>query len=91
MATRMYLVDLKRKKVLVEATSQEAAVRTATKSMVRSVTIPTPLEVARMMREGTVEVITADGPAPAADDSSEQPQGEGAGRLGLSEAGDKAE
>jgi hypothetical protein len=58
MATRMYLVDLKRKKVLVEARSQEAAIMAATAPSVRSVTIPTPLETARMVREG-VEVISS--------------------------------
>lgn len=58
MAKRMYLVQLTRKKVLVEATSQEAAIREATKPLVKSCTIPTPLEVARLMQDDTVEVIS---------------------------------
>lgn len=85
MPTRMYLVELKKKKVLVEATSQEAAIRTATAPLVKSCTIPTPLEVARMMRDN-VETI-APSLTPAAKPEPE-PQGEGVGRLGITDGDD---
>lgn len=88
MAKRMYLVQLTRKKVLVEASSQETAVREATKSMVKSVTIPTPLETAKLMRDDTVEVIAPSlGPATPAEQSDQG--GDGVGRMGLGD-GDNA-
>jgi hypothetical protein len=84
MSTRMYLVTLTKKKVLVEASSQEMAIRTATKSMVKSVTIPTPLEVARMLRD-EVEVIspTLAAQKPAVEPEKQSEGGEGVGRMGL--------
>lgn len=88
MPTRMYLVELKKKKVLVEAASQEAAVQKATKPMVKGVSIPTPLEVARLMRDG-VEVISPSVTPP--EPPAEKPQGEqgeGVGRMGLADGDD---
>lgn len=87
MATRMYLVQLSRKKVLVEATSQEAAIRTATGPMVKSVTIPTPLEVARMMRDASIEVI-APSLQPAEPPKTEGQSTEGVGDMGLANGSD---
>jgi hypothetical protein len=83
MPTRMYLVELTKKKVLVEAASQEAAIRTATAKMVKSCTIPTPLEVARLMRDGTETI--APSLAPMAAKEPENEGGAGVGKLGLQE------
>jgi hypothetical protein len=67
MPARMYLVELRKKKLLIEAISVEAAIKTATAPMVKSCTIPTPLEVARLIRDG-VETIAPSvaSPQPAA-------------------------
>lgn len=84
MAKRMYLVELKRKKVLVEATSQEAAIRAATAPMVKSCTIPTPLEVARLMRDNVETIAPSLAPLPPAEGEN---VGEGVGRLGITDGG----
>jgi hypothetical protein len=57
MSTRLYHVKMKRKSVLVEARSQEQAVLKATKSLITSITIPTPMEAFRLKAEGA-EIIS---------------------------------
>lgn len=87
MAKRMYLVHLTRKKVLVESTSQEAAIRAATAQMVRSCTIPTALEVAKMMSDEAVEkIIPSLGPTPEKPTANPaEGDADGVGRLGIGE------
>lgn len=85
MPKRMYLVDLKRKKVLVEAASQEAAIKAATAPMVKSCTIPTPLETARLMNDG-VEIISDTIQRPTPEPEQASSEGEGVGRLGIQDS-----
>jgi hypothetical protein len=63
MPARMYLVELRKKKLLVEAISVEAAIKIATAPMVKSCTIPTPLEVARLIRDGVDTIAPSVAPA----------------------------
>lgn len=76
MATRLYLVELRKKKVLVEAASQEAAIKRATAPTVKRVTIPTPLEALRYQREG-VEVLSGPAPATGSETETQSPAPEG--------------
>jgi hypothetical protein len=77
MPTRIYAVQLKSKTVLAEATSQEAAVRKATATMVKKVWIPTPLETLRLQQDGatllTESIVTSSQePSGAADESQNE-------------------
>lgn len=83
MATRMYLVELKKKNVLVEAISVEAAIKVATAPMVKSCTLPSALEVARLMRDGVETIAPSLKPAAAKDGPPAERGEEGVGRMGL--------
>jgi len=72
-AKRIYAVKLKGRNggtSLVEASSQEAAVRKATESLVEKVYIPTPLETLRLQQEGAKLLTESVGPAEPNTDES---------------------
>lgn len=87
---RLYLVRLKlgtRKPIenyLVEARSQEEAIKSVTAPLVESVTIPTPLEAFKLQQEGAQIISPSLTTKPA--EPEPQGDGEGVGRLGLSDA-----
>jgi hypothetical protein len=86
MATRLYLVELRNKKFLVEASSKESAIQKATAPSVKKVTIPTPLETSRLIAEGVTMLTSATAGQPSSvtqEGGAEGQQGEGVGRLGL--------
>lgn len=82
MSTRLYHVKMKRKNVLVEARSKEQAVLLATKSMISSITIPTPMEAFKLKAEGA-EIISSSIPSAEPAPESEPQVGGEVGRMGL--------
>lgn len=86
--TRVYAVKMKRggKVHLVEAISQEQAVRHVTQSFIADVTIPSPLETAKLIAGGTTLEKAGEQPKPA-EQQQDGGQGQESGQGGDAQAG----